>query len=159
MGCPTCREELPGRHEIFYIEGGIETYDEPPAIVERVDEIRTQLRVSRGSIRQARCNLNVETRAYRVLCDQLRAERRACIQSALVTFRQTRRSAYRKASSRVTSALAKVERVEKEELRKKITEDELAEYCEEINDYIPKEHMRCADLTAADPISDKFWKG
>ena len=152
LGCPSCRESSK-EHEL-------DSVDEEDPIVLRIDAKRTDLRTKLPIIRKARQDLNKKSKTYRLLCEQLRHDRKKCIKEALKEFNFLNKSNYRKVADEVAVSLSRVERIEISELKKVVNPDEVDTYIESVKDfdYNTIEYMRCKDDYAEDPITERFWK-
>lgn len=162
-GCPSCREEITPAaidHQLIELEGEFDIEEEPDPIIDRLDGERMVLRVRNNDIRKAREKLNKSVKSYRILCENLKSERRTIIRNALQNFRNTRKAKFNAASQNVRKSLSEVKRVEFKALLEKSSENELKIYEDWVGeDYDFYEFIKSKDFDTPDPLSKPFWRG
>jgi DNA repair exonuclease SbcCD ATPase subunit len=156
FGCPICRESLTTEEEpqMFAL------IEEDPAI-ERMDQERNNLRCNHKEIKKYRKLLKEATKQYKILCESLRAKRAALIREALKDFKKKEMRSYKKIKQEVSKHLSKVKKLELDELKKENSQADFDNYSSIAMefDYDLREHLRCLDYNAADPLYIKFWRG
>lgn len=157
--CSMCREAAPQQEfEIFLLEDTVVSEDTQ---TENIDTTRSSQRIRDAKVRAARRKLNISTKAYNILCEKLRNERKQITSKALKELKLSRFNEYRHAFRDVQKNLNAVKLTEKQSLIKSgLDEESVSTFLDESRayEYDILNYVKCKDENALDPSVKMFWR-